>query len=571
MSDDDLVEVRIIGLPPLLARQAQQHFDELRREFLHLANSDESLRQDVPGRLLALSEDVRNRFGSFGDANSELMDAAADRGEAALDLTYQLPAGAGPAAAELDALLEEVDRYCESGDYLLTLKTPPRALAYRRWFLGQFVDQIDGQPPIPFSEWVDPSPVKRSSDLSIGTEFDLRHLLSLAENTPPVDSVDAVAEELRRTVGGRHVSLLITNFSGSGLVRLSYVVAAADSEDGHNERVESVALPGSVHETVMRRQEPSVVATTEGWLVLVPITERGDAIGLLETLLDDEPDAATVEFVGAAAHAFAYLLIASRRHTDVYEWAQRDVTFSLAAEIQRRLLPSAYTVEGGHFTLAGWLEPAHSAGGDTFDYSLDREYLYASVTDAMGHGVEAALLATLVVGSLRNSRRVLATPAEQADVANAAMLENARGDQFVTGQLLRIRLADGTVEFVNAGHPNPYLIRGGRAAEIDLIEPQQPFGILPDPYRTQTSQLLAGDRLVLVTDGYLERNAVRLDLSDLLNTTVDHHPREVVRGLADKVLAATDGNLLDDATILCIDWHGPTKARDAANGADRSA
>ena len=398
--------------------------------------------------------------------------------------------------------------------------------------------------------------------------LDLRRLLSIAENTPPVDSIDVVANELRRSVGGRHVSLLITNFSGTGLVRLSHVSDAADVEDGGNERAESVELDGSIYESTMFSQTPNIVTTDDGWLVLAPITERGDAIGLLEVSLRVEPDESTVEHVGVVAHALAYLLIASRRHTDVYEWAQRDVAFSLAAEVQRRLLPSAYTVEGGHFTLAGWLEPAHKVGGDTFDYSVDREYLYASMTDAMGHGVAAALLATLVVGSLRNSRRGAATPGEQADAANQAMAESAGVDQFVTGQLLRIRLADGAVEFVNAGHPSPYLIRDGRASEVDLVDPQPPFGIAPGAYKTQTAQLRPGDRLVLVTDGYLERNAVRLDLSELLSTSVGRHPREVVRELAGKVLAATEGNLLDDATILCIDWYGTAERRNSTNGAD---
>ncbi|HVE93664.1 MAG TPA: PP2C family protein-serine/threonine phosphatase [Acidimicrobiales bacterium] len=398
--------------------------------------------------------------------------------------------------------------------------------------------------------------------------FDLRRLLAIAESTAPVDSIDVVAGELRRTIGGRHVSLLITNFSGTGLARLSHVTAAAELEDGRNERVEPVALPQSIYQTAMFCQSPEVVAVADGWIVLAPITERGDAIGLLEVYLSAEPDASTVDYVATAAHFLAYLLIASRRHTDVYEWAQRDVAFSLAAEVQRRLLPSAYTVEGGHFTLAGWLEPAHNVGGDTFDYALDREYLYASMTDAMGHGEEAALLATLVVGSLRNTRRNAATPAEQADAANAALLKSARADQFVTGQLLRIKLADGTIDFVNAGHPNPYILRNGKASEVDMAEPQPPFGITHAEYRTQTAQLRAGDRVVLVTDGYLERNAVRLDLSGLLNTSIDQHPREVVRELAGKVLAATEGNLLDDATILCIDWHGPPEARHAAHGAN---
>jgi hypothetical protein len=397
--------------------------------------------------------------------------------------------------------------------------------------------------------------------------LDLRRLLSIAENTPPVDAVAAVADELRRSVQGRHVSLLITNLSGTALVRLSHVTDAEEVEDGRNERAEPLALAGSLYESAMFTQSPDVVRAETGWLVLAPITERGDAMGLLEVSFASEPDADTVAYVGAVAHALAYILIVARRHTDVFEWAQRDVAFSLPAEIQRRLLPSAYTVEGGHFTLAGWLEPAHKVGGDTFDYSVDREYLYASMTDAMGHGIEAALLATLVVGSLRNSRRSAASPAEQADAANAALLGSARSDQFVTGQLLRIRLADGAVDFVNAGHPSPYLIRDGQATEIALVDPQPPFGIVAGGYETQTAQLRRGDRVVLVTDGYLERNAVRLDLSGLLLASIDRHPRQVVRELAEKVLDATEGKLLDDATILCIDWFG-AHARHATNGAD---
>ena len=101
------------------------------------------------------------------------------------------------------------------------------------------------------------------------------------------------------------------------------------------------------------------------------------------------------------------MVIANRRHTDLFEWGQRTTLFSLAAEIQRRLLPTSYTCEAGQFTLAGWLEPASSVGGDTFDYNLDRDALHLSITDAVGHEVEAALLATLLVASFRNGRRAV--------------------------------------------------------------------------------------------------------------------------------------------------------------------
>ena len=108
-----------------------------------------------------------------------------------------------------------------------------------------------------------------------------------------------------------------------------------------------------------------VVRHEAGWLALVPITERGDAIGVLEVSLAYEPDATTLDDLVDAAHALAYALIASRRHTDLFEWAQRDTPFSVSAEIQRRLLPSAYTAEAGPLTLAGWLEPASHVGGET--------------------------------------------------------------------------------------------------------------------------------------------------------------------------------------------------------------
>jgi serine phosphatase RsbU (regulator of sigma subunit) len=241
------------------------------------------------------------------------------------------------------------------------------------------------------------------------------------------------------------------------------------------------------------------------------------------------------------------------------------VPFSLAAEIQRRLLPDSYTVEGGPFTLAGWLEPAATVAGDTFDYAVDREYLYASVTDAMGHAIPAALLATLTVGSLRNSRRSVASPGEQADAANAALIAGAASDQFVTGQILRVRLADGAVDIVNAGHPQPYLLRAGTAAAVD-VQPGLPLGVAPDPYDTHRLTLEPDDRLLIVTDGFLERNG-NLAISDILVKSADRHPREVVRELARNLLAATGGNLRDDATALCIDWYGPHGVRNATAGA----
>ena len=123
------------------------------------------------------------------------------------------------------------------------------------------------------------------------------------------------------------------------------------------------------------------------WRVLAPVTNRGEAIGILELLLDDEPDEQCAADVALAAHALAYVVIANRRFTDLFEWGQRSVPLSLAAEIQHRLLPATYTCEAAQFTLAAWLEPAGEIAGDTFDFSLERDTLHLSMTDAVGHGL----------------------------------------------------------------------------------------------------------------------------------------------------------------------------------------
>lgn len=302
--------------------------------------------------------------------------------------------------------------------------------------------------------------------------------------------------------------------------------------------------------------------------MLLPVTERGDAMGILEVTLSESPDDSTVDLLRSAAHALAYMLIAARRHTDRFENTQRDIRFSVAAEIQRRLLPSSYTAEDRAVTLAGWLEPAHNVGGDTFDYSIEADDLHVSITDAMGHSVRAALLATLAVGALRNSRRAYDDLAAQARAAHCSIVEHGQDSEFVTAQLLRASFSSGLMEIVNAGHPLPYLLRDGRASAL-VLAADTPFGIGDSTYSVHRVQLVPGDRLLLVTDGYLERNTSRVNVEQVLRSTRDRHPRQVVQELADHLLEATGQVLSDDATVVCIDWYGKEGVRGATSGASQ--
>jgi serine phosphatase RsbU (regulator of sigma subunit) len=303
---------------------------------------------------------------------------------------------------------------------------------------------------------------------------------------------------------------------------------------------------------------------------MAPVTERGEVIGLLEIRVLAEPDQVALEEMSRAAHALAFAVITARRHTDLFEWGQRTTPFTLAAEIQRRLLPGSFTCEAGAFTLSAWLEPAASVGGDTFDYSVARDLLHLSMTDAMGHDVASALTATLCVGSLRNTRRQGVSLLEQADAVNRALAEHGTERfGFASGLLGRLDLQTGVLTLVNAGHIPPLLVRDGTVLEVTLPI-DRPFGLIRgEVYRATEVPLQRGDRLVLVTDGMVERRAAALNLTARLAELAALHPREVVRSLADAVLEVAGPALSDDATLLVLDWYGDHGSnRSTTGGAD---
>ena len=399
--------------------------------------------------------------------------------------------------------------------------------------------------------------------------LDIGLLLDAVEAAPPVAAADVAGSVLGKMFGAVEVSFLIADYSGDSLIRLGHASAAGATRRQGRETAERVALEGTPHGRALAVQAVEVVGGEDGTCVYAPVTSRGEAVGVLEMLLDATPDEQTVGDIGRAAHALAYVVIANRRYTDLFEWGQRSVPLSLAAEIQHRLLPGSYTCEGGQFTLAAWLEPAGDVGGDTFDFSLDRDVLWFSMTDAMGHSVNAALLATLLVGSVRNGRRAGATLAEQAALADAALMEHAGDLQYVTGQIVRVDLRGRTAEIINAGHPSPLRLRDGVAEEVAL-EADPPFGTTPGyRYRAQVLPLEPGDRLIFLTDGVLERRAAAVDVRAVLAAGREQHAREAAQHLIQAAVQASGGHLEDDATAMCFDWHGgPQRARETVGGAD---
>lgn len=153
MSDaPGLVNVRILSLPVEVLQRAREHGDGMMREFA-LIQLSETDHPGVPRRLLDLADELRGRFSGFTSGTDAELAAAEASSASEVDLQYLIPPEASEACVRLGDLLDEADRYCRAGQHLLTLVTPPEELAFRRWYLGEFIRQIAGEQPTPWPGW----------------------------------------------------------------------------------------------------------------------------------------------------------------------------------------------------------------------------------------------------------------------------------------------------------------------------------------------------------------------------------------------------------------------------------
>jgi hypothetical protein len=149
-----IVHVQLINFPLQVYARTQQHFDGLMREFalLSLGEQHRDSQSHVPTRLLDLAHALRRYEGD--PATDLLRDEAIVRGDASVDLSYDVPPEVGPHLRELHELMDQADAYCVS-EHLLSLAMPEDMRLFRTWYLAQFSQQIAGLPPEPWTGPVD--------------------------------------------------------------------------------------------------------------------------------------------------------------------------------------------------------------------------------------------------------------------------------------------------------------------------------------------------------------------------------------------------------------------------------
>jgi serine phosphatase RsbU (regulator of sigma subunit) len=381
-------------------------------------------------------------------------------------------------------------------------------------------------------------------------------LLPALDAAFPTDLVPVLAGFLAEHAGAESVQLMLADYELEQLVRVRWDEPAASEQ--------AVPVAGTPAGQAYTTQQVIAVAGAGARrpTVYVPLSLRAERLGVLEVRLSADAPPDVLAGLLQVATATAYVVFGAGRFTDMYEQARRRKPLALDAEMQWNLLP-VRAFAGPHFEIAGQLMPAYEVGGDCFDYSVESTGLYLTLTDGMGHGVHASLLDTLAVSALRNSRRAGGSLAEQAQQAQAALAVQFGGISFVAAFIARVDLATGRARVVNAGHPTGWRVRDGRVEPIRL-RAQLPLGMDPATrYEEQDFALDPGDRLFLASDGVTE-GAPRggepfgdEHLHGVLLATATAPPHEAVRQVLRTASAYQRGRFRDDATALCLDWHGP--------------
>jgi sigma-B regulation protein RsbU (phosphoserine phosphatase) len=221
------------------------------------------------------------------------------------------------------------------------------------------------------------------------------------------------------------------------------------------------------------------------------------------------------------------------------------------------LLPASFP-DSPAFRIAARYVPMKSVAGDLYDVlTADASHVGLLIADVSGHGVPAALIASMVKMAAVSQRDHVAHPARLLSGMNRALCGNTRG-QYVTAAYAYLDAATRELRYGAAGHPSMLLLRNGGVTEI------AENGLLLAAvdgvsYADTTIPLEAGDRLLLYTDGLVEaRNRAGEMFGDAALIAKLRHTGEIAPAeAADSIIAAVQGwahSQDDDLTVLICDY-----------------
>jgi sigma-B regulation protein RsbU (phosphoserine phosphatase) len=268
-------------------------------------------------------------------------------------------------------------------------------------------------------------------------------------------------------------------------------------------------------------------------------------------------------FVSVEAFGFAFFL-GCLGYVAARQTLERDAQLGtiqkeleVARRIQLSILPSAFPASTS-FRVAARYVPMTSVAGDFYDFLLgDDRRAGLLIADVSGHGVPAALIASMVKMAATSQRALVGDPARLLAGMNAALCGNTQ-QQFVTAAYVHLDSEAGELRYSAAGHPPMLLLRRGEVIAIEengLMLAAFSFA----EYMNAVSSLEPGDRILLYTDGILEAfNAERVEFGkDRLRALLRKCASLSHNETADRIMSTVQGWAVtqeDDLTVLVCDY-----------------
>ena len=321
----------------------------------------------------------------------------------------------------------------------------------------------------------------------------------------------------------------------------------------------NIALVDDVAEDA--RFEYTDAAKTEGIksMLSVGLMIQGKPVGAL-SVYTAQRHVFTMEqiriFKGIANEA-ASVIEKALLYEERIENQRMEQELNTAASIQINLMPQK-NPELENYQIAARNIPSRAVGGDFYDFiQFDEGHLGLAIADVAGKGIPGAILMASARASLRAYLEEPHLVEQVISKLNRVLCRDTRHDQFVSLFYGMLDSQEGTFTYVNAGHNPPVLIRGSQ--KILLQEGGPVLGVLPDaPYRAEEIQLLAGDLIVLYTDGITEaENGGEYygeeRLLELVSANLSKTPEEIVEKILSVVSEfGSNSPQTDDRTIIIL-------------------
>lgn len=301
-----------------------------------------------------------------------------------------------------------------------------------------------------------------------------------------------------------------------------------------------------------RSGAPDFLILRWGLLIFIAFVIWQNLAGLLSASLPLLEPFGFAAFVGTLGYVAARSTL--RRDEQLKEIRNE---LEVARRIQLSILPGEFPALR-NFRVAARYVPMTSVAGDFYEYVIaDNREAGLLIADVSGHGVPAALIASMVKLAAASQRLVAADPAKFLSGMNAALLGNTQ-DQFVTAAYVYLNSELKELRYSAAGHPPLLLVRDEGVTKIEengLVLAGFEFA----SYSTAVHKLQAGDRIVLCTDGVLEASNAAGDLfgentlCDLLRKTRALSPPHAAN-LIISAVRQWSSKQDDDLTIVICDY-----------------